>query len=44
MAGLEYKISGAPIAFSFDWRPAFWLSNGGDSNVGRFGFGFKFTL
>ncbi|AJW64095.1 hypothetical protein BAZ12_07405 [Elizabethkingia miricola] len=44
MAGLEYKINGAPIAFSFDWRPAFWLSNGGDSNVGRFGFGFKFTL
>lgn len=44
MAGLEYKINGAPIAFSFDWRPNFWLSNGGDSNVGRFGFGLKFTL
>lgn len=44
MAGLEYKLNGVPLALSFDWRPAFWLSEGGGSNVGRFGVGFKFTF
>ncbi|QCX53135.1 hypothetical protein [Elizabethkingia sp. JS20170427COW] len=44
MAGLEYKINGVPLAMSFDWRPNFWLTDGGGSNVGRFGFGFKFTF
>lgn len=42
--GLDYKISGAPLAVSADWRPRFWLSEGGGSNVGRFGLGFKFTF
>lgn len=44
MAGLEYKINQVPLALSFDWRPAFWLSEGGGSEVGRFGVGFKFTF
>jgi len=43
-AGLEYKISNVPLALSFDWRPMFWLSDGGGSNVGRFGLGFKFVF
>lgn len=42
--GLDYKISGAPLAISADWRPKFFLSDGGGSSVGRFGLGFKFTL
>ncbi len=47
MGGLDYKINGAPIAFSFDWRPAIFL---GDDNVdsdfepARFGLGFRFTF
>jgi len=26
--GLEYKVDGAPIAFGFDWRPAWTLTHG----------------
>lgn len=43
LAGLEYKISGAPLALAFDWRPMFWFTGGG-SDVGRFGFGVKFAF
>lgn len=42
--GLDYKIGGAPLALSADWRPKFFLSDGGGSSVGRFGLGFKFTF
>ena len=42
--GLDYKISGAPLSVSGDWRPKFHLSDGGGSSVGRFGLGFKFTF
>ena len=42
--GLDYKIGGAPLAVSADWRPKFFLSDGGGSSVGRFGLGFKFTF
>ena len=42
--GLDFKIHGAPLAISADWRPKFFLSDGGGNNVGRFGLGFKFTL
>jgi len=45
MAGLDYKISGAPLSFTFDWRPTLFLGDY-DSNFvpGRFGLGFRFTF
>lgn len=44
--GLEYKISGAPIALGFDWRPIIYLnSNVTDRfEAGRFGLAARFTL
>ncbi|NAW50489.1 hypothetical protein GNY06_03505 [Elizabethkingia argentiflava] len=44
MLGLEYKITQTPVILSFDWRPAFLLTDGGSSQVGRFGLGLKFNL
>lgn len=43
-AGLDYKISNAPIALSFDWRPAIRLTHDADFEPARFGFGFNYTL
>lgn len=43
-AGLEYKISGAPIAVGFDWRPMWALTHGSNFEAGRFGLTFKYTL
>lgn len=43
--GLDYKISGAPIALSFDWRPRLTFYDGGsDFLPGRFGLGFRFVF
>lgn len=46
MVGLDYKIKGAPIALAFDWRPNIYIGDNRflDSEAGRFGFGFRFTL
>lgn len=45
MAGLDYKISGAPIGFNFDWRPALGFYDGGsDFEAGRFGLGIKYIF
>ncbi|PZP48903.1 MAG: hypothetical protein DI598_09090 [Pseudopedobacter saltans] len=44
IAGLEYKVSGAPIAINFDWRPWWQLNHGSDFEAGRFGIGFKYTF
>lgn len=45
MAGLDYKVAQAPLAISFDWRPALWFYSGDtDFQPGRFGMGFKFVL
>lgn len=46
MAGLDYKINGAPIALAFDWRPAIYLgdSRGNNFEPARFGLGFRFTF
>lgn len=45
VAGLDYKISGAPIDLFFDWRPRIWISNGySDFLAGRFGLGARFTF
>ncbi|HET8828455.1 MAG TPA: hypothetical protein VFM79_03905 [Pelobium sp.] len=42
--GLDYKISGAPIAIDFDWRPTAYIGNSSGFEAGRFGFGFRFTF
>lgn len=42
--GLEFKIPGAPIATSFDWRPMWILNDGSYFEPGRFGLAFKFTF
>jgi hypothetical protein len=46
MTGLDYKISGAPLAVAFDWRPAIYLGDrAGDTfQPARFGLGFRFTF
>lgn len=45
MAGLDYKITGAPISFSFDWRPTFITADGdSDFEAARFGLGFRFAF
>src|SRR5690606_36120411 len=43
-AGLEYKIPAAPLAFHFDWKPWWNLSNNTNFEAARFSLGFKFTL
>ena len=43
-AGLEYKIPSAPLAFHFDWKPWWNLSNNSNFEPSRFSLGFKFTL
>lgn len=42
--GLEFKIPGAPLATSFDWRPMWILNDDSYFEPGRFGIAFKFTF
>lgn len=42
--GLEYKIPSAPLAFHFDWKPWWNLSNDSNFEAGRFSLGFKYTI
>lgn len=42
--GLEFKIPSAPLAFHFDWKPWWNLSNYSNFEPARFTLGFKFTL
>lgn len=47
MVGLDYKVNGAPLALSFDWRPALNLGNnygGSRFTAARFGIGIKYVL
>jgi len=44
LAGLDFKIANAPLAFSFDWRPAIILDKGSDFEPARFGLGFRFAF
>lgn len=45
MAGLDFKIPAAPIAFAFDWRPSiFFGDNDTNFEAGRFGLGFRYTF
>ncbi|MFI5451962.1 hypothetical protein ACHMWN_07365 [Pedobacter sp. UC225_61] len=44
-AGLDYKISGAPLGVSLDWRPAWQFFDGGnDFNAARFQIGFRYIF
>ncbi|MBK1440474.1 hypothetical protein JHJ32_10795 [Parapedobacter sp. ISTM3] len=43
MLGLEFKIPSAPLAFGFDWRP-WWNVSDSFFRPGRFGLAFKFTF
>lgn len=42
--GLEFRIPSAPLAFHFDWKPWWNLSNNSHFEPARFSLGFKFTL
>jgi hypothetical protein len=44
MAGLDYKITNIPLAFSFDWRPRITVTHGGDFSAARFGLGFRYAF
>ncbi len=45
VAGLDYKINGAPLALNFDWRPALiFYENDSQFEAARFGIGFKYTF
>ena len=46
MIGLDYKIQGAPLAVALDWRPNIYVGDNRflDSEVGRFGLGFRYTF
>lgn len=42
--GLEYKVPSAPLAFHFDWKPWWNLSNNSNFEPSRFSLGFKYVL
>lgn len=42
--GLEFTIPSAPLAFHFDWKPWWNLSNNSHFEPARFTLGFKFTI
>lgn len=45
VAGLDYKIQGAPLDLFFDWRPrAVFYDGDSDFIAGRFGLGLRFTF
>ena len=44
IGGLDYKINGVPLAFSFDWRPTFFIADNSDFQAARFGLGFRYAF
>lgn len=45
MAGIDFKIPGAPLDFGLDWRPTVYFGEyDTDFIPGRFGLGFRFTF
>lgn len=42
--GLEYKVPSAPLAFHFDWKPWWNLTDESDFEPSRFSIGFKYTF
>ncbi|WP_036155766.1 hypothetical protein [Maribacter forsetii] len=44
VVGLDYKIDGVPLAFSFDWRPFIGLGDLLGNEVGAFGLGIRYVI
>ena len=44
IVGLDYKIDGVPLAFSFDWRPFIGLGDLLGNEVGAFGIGARYVI
>jgi len=46
MVGLDYKLSGAPLAVAFDWRPSIYVGDNPflGTEAGRFGVAFRFIF
>ena len=44
IVGLDYKIDGVPLAFSFDWRPFIGLGDLLGNVVGAFGIGVRYVI
>jgi len=46
MVGLDYKLSGAPLAIGFDWRPSIYVGDNPflGTEAGRFGLAFRFIF
>lgn len=44
IVGLDYKIDGVPLAFSFDWRPFIGLGDLLGNEVGAFGIGVRYVI
>lgn len=44
IGGLDYKIDGVPLSFSFDWRPTAFIADNSDFVAGRFGLGIRFCF
>ena len=46
MVGLDYKLSGAPLAIGFDWRPSIYVGDNSflGTEAGRFGVAFRFIF
>jgi hypothetical protein len=44
VVGLDYKINSVPLAFSFDWRPAIGISDGGGFSAAAFGLGIRYVI
>lgn len=42
--GLDYKIDGVPLSFSFDWRPTIFIGDDSDFEPARFGLGIRFCF
>lgn len=44
LVGLDFKIANAPLAVSFDWRPAIFFESGSSFEAARFGLGFRYAF
>ena len=44
LVGLDFKIANAPLALSFDWRPAIFFESGSSFEAARFGLGFRYAF
>ena len=44
VAGLDYKVTNAPLSLSFDWRPSIYIGYGADFEPTRFGIGMRYIF